>query len=131
MRLNAQKFVRLYAVSEKEKNGKYALKEFGAKLKKFNGVINMESLHKIIICLGLFLWDEVPNSYIEVTEEMKPNENGRLCLNIGDGERLDVRDIVDKIDADRKKCRYFVLVNTDRDDCRWVVVVPAGTVYSD
>lgn len=134
MKLYKQELVRLFLVSEKEKNGKYALKKFSGNLKDFNEAIDIDSTHMMELTFTLFddeCEDECYYFCCEVTDDVQLYKNGRLCLDLGCNDWLVVRNIVDKIDADRRACRFFLLGNADRTACRWVVAVPAGTVYTD
>jgi len=131
MKLYAKEFIRLYAVSEREKSGRYALKEFGANLNAFNEAFDKEEFDETIRDLADTLWGESGcHDFYEITDDMMPDENGKLHIYDNDA-RFEFRDIVGKINADPERCRFFVMVNTDRTDLRWVVAVSEGTIYSD
>ena len=133
MRLFSQELVRLYAVSEKEKFGKFALKEFGKSMNAFNESIDKDELGETLVDLANALWGESScHRCFEVTDEMAPKnkENGRRHIYDNDA-RFEFRDIVDKIGADPDRCQFFVMIDADRTDLCWVAAMQEGTVYSD
>jgi len=130
MRLFSQEFVRLYAVSETKKSGKHRLEAFKGNMKPFNEAVDKEELGETLVDLAEALWGESGCRYYEITNEMAPNEYGRLHIYDNDA-RFEFRDIVSKIDADPMKSQFFVLVNADLTDRCWAVAQSEGTIYSD
>jgi hypothetical protein len=138
MKLHAQEFVRLCAVAEtKDKSGKYPLQQFSAHMNSFNKTIDSRDIDDTLwgitnALLGEYKEDQryKSRSCCEVTKEIKPDENGRLCFDIGNHDRLAVRNIVNKINlAGVERCRFFVLINAQRTEYRWVVAVSEDMVY--
>jgi hypothetical protein len=134
MELKSRKVVRLYAVSEEEKNGKYPLEKFGAGLKKYNRAIDTDgvNLALLVIAKTLFFGCEYGDwldYYVELSDGVHPDTTGWLCFNLEDGNRLTVPNIAYSIDVNREECRFFLLLNADRSACRWVVAVPVSNIY--
>ena len=120
-----------HGVNEKEKSGKHALKKFGASMNAFNEAFDREELDETIVDLANRLWGESDcHKHYAITDDMLPNEDGRLHIYDNDA-RFEFRDIVNKIDADPDRCQFFVMVNDDRTDLRWLVAMSEGTIYSD
>jgi len=128
MRLNASKTYRLYDVSETmDENGHYGLGAFADT--GYNEVINEEDIDATLGELADVLFGQSGCLWFEVSDDVQ-TENGKLCIDIDDTDRLEIPDIVDKINVDPEDSRLYVLVNASRTEYYWVAAVSAGTVYS-
>jgi hypothetical protein len=129
MHLMHSQSYRLFDVSdEMDASGHYGLAAFANTA--YNEVIDEEELDDTLCELADVLFGESGCRYYPITDDVQTAENGKLSLDLGNDEWLEVRDIVDKIDVDPEKSLLFVLVNLTRTECQWVAAVPEGTVYS-
>ena len=68
-------------------------------------------------------------TYFEVDDEMY--DDGILYISLDDDSRLEIRDLRDQISADDERATYFLLIDNQYQDRRWIVAEKQGLVYSD
>ena len=130
MNLTATKTFRLYDVSAQAgEHGHYGLEAFAENA--YNEVIDVEELDESLRELADVLFGQSGCRYFEITDDVQTAKNGKLCLDFGDNDWLEVRDIVDKINVAPEEARLYVLVNATRTEHRWVAALSEGMVYSD
>ena len=65
----------------------------------------------------------------EITGDI-PDCDERIRIKINDDERLEIQDITDRILELSNDTRFFILVNRELTEYKWVIADPKGTVYS-
>ena len=130
MKIIATNTYRLYDVSaQADENGCFGLESFADTA--YNEVIDNEELDETLCQLTDVLFGQSGCSHFEITEDVETAKNGKLCLDLGNNDWLEVQDIVDKINVAPEESRLFVLVNATRTEYQWVAALSEGTVYSD
>lgn len=130
MSLSTTHTYRLYDVSaEADEHGHYGLESFTDA--SYNEVIGEDELGESLTELADALFGQSGCSHYEITDDVVTGTNGKLCIDLDDNDRLEVRDIVAQINADPDESRIYVLVNATRTEHRWVTALSEGTVYSD
>jgi len=130
MQVTASNLFRLYAVSEKEQDGTHKLEAFDGDITAYNEVLEVEELDKTLPDLASVRLDGGGCQCFELVHGDVNSENGKIIIDDGDNDRIEVRDIYDKIDADPEECRFFILVNGNRTEYEWIIAVPQGTAHS-
>ena len=130
MNLTSTTTFRLYDVSTQvDEHGHYGLEAFANAA--YNEVIDEGKLNETLCQLADVQFGQSGCRYFEITDDVETDEHGKLCIDLDDDERLEVRDIVDKINIAFDESRLYVLVNATRTEYQWVAALPEGTVYSD
>ena len=130
MKLSTMKTYRLYDVSEQlDEHGHYGLAAFSDTA--YNEVIDEEELDETLFQLADVQFGQSGCLHFEITDDTETAKNGKLCLDLGDNDWLEVRDIVDRINVAPDESRLFVLVNATCTEYQWVAALSEGTVYSD
>ena len=120
---------RLYDVSEiSDEHGHYCLGAFADTA--FNEDVAEEALDETLCQLADVLFGQSGCRWFEITDDVETAENGTLCIDLGDNDWLEVRDIVDKIDVDPEESQLYVMVNASRTEHYWVAALPAAPVCS-
>ena len=129
MNLVATNTFRLYDVSAQvDEHGHYGLESFTDTA--YNEVIADEEFDETLCQLADVLFGQNGCRYFEITDDVMTSKNGKLCLDLGDNDWLEVRDIVNKINVVPEESRLYVLVNATHTEYRWVAALSEGTVYS-
>jgi len=114
---------RLFGVSESpNENGEYPLESFDNDA--FNEDIDADDLDESLTRLADATYGQGSRWY-EVTDDSF-DDNGKVCIEINDDDRLELQDITDKIDTDTEHSRFYILVDAQLSDYRWVVAEPKG-----
>ena len=128
MNLYSSLLYRLYDVAASvDENGAYGLEAFDDVA--FNEVVDSDELYEMVGQLVDSRFGQSGCHYFEVTGETD-SENGKLRFDFDDDNRLEIRDIVDLIDADPDESRFFIIVDAQCTEYGWVVATPQGNVYS-
>jgi len=67
--------------------------------------------------------------YHEIKDDQREDEI--IIINLDDGDRLEIRDIIDEIDVEPMDTRYFIVVDEKRTQYLWVIAERCGEIYSD
>ena len=132
-KLFSRKMYRVYCVSERP--GRYSLHRL-VKFKKtaFNKEIDEDKLQDTLTDLATDLFGHTAGCQcIEIDDTDAVSEEETLYLKIDGMSRLEIRNIINSIDLNVDESvifRYYILVNTIRKKCEWVVAFE-HTVYSD
>ena len=126
--LSCKKTLRLFAVSESpnEANGMYGLEAFNDT--SFNQVFDETEINEKLDDLLNHLFGG--GQWFEVTDD-EYGPDGNLCFSIDDDNLLEINDLTEKIDCDPEKSTYYVLIDQEYSERRWVVAERQGFVYSD
>jgi len=115
---------RLYAVSETP-NAKalYGLEPFESD--DFNKKFDFDNIDDELKALTDYLFDG--GEYFQITDE-DYDENGNVSIQSGD-DSIEIPDIVEKIETDPDRSTFYIVVDRQYTEYRWVVAEMQGTSY--
>ena len=126
-KLFSRKLFRLYGVSDSpNENEEYLLEAFNDDA--FNEDIDVEDLNETLTGLADATygqgsrWHEIIDDHFE--------DNGKVCIEINDDDRLEIQDITDKIATDSEHPKFYILVDAQLSDYCWVVAESKGVIHS-
>ena len=127
MRLLQSDVFRLYGVSDVlNEEEEYPLESFGNDA--FNEDIDAGGIDEALNGLADVTYGN-GSRWFEITDDMYDGK-GKVCIEINDDDRLEVRDLTDKVDTDSERSRFYILADAQLSEYCWVVAEPKGTVYS-
>ena len=119
MKVKRIEMMRLYAVSETaNEKGDYDLIQFDDSLSNFNQEFERDCLDETLNALVSRLYGG--GFCIEVDETELETCGGRIRLQVGE-HRVEVPDILDKINADPDDSKTYLLLDRTLNDARFVV----------
>lgn len=117
---------RLYPVVETpDAEGNYVLGDFELedRNREFSETQTQEELHAATdYLLG-------GGDYCRIDDGVEFDGDDSIRIDLGNGDSLSVPDIREQIDADPEKTDYYIIVNQEYTEYRWIVCERQGTTY--
>ena len=126
-KLSSREMFRLYGVSENlNEDGVYSLESFDDDA--FNEDIYIDDLDETLNGWADATYGQ-GGRWCEITDDSFDSE-GNISIEINGDDRLEIQDIIDKISTDSERSRFYVGVDAQLSEYRWVVAEPTGAVHS-
>lgn len=121
---------RLYDLTEIQIEGcrhiEYA--PFSDDLNAFNEAIDADDLNETLNELAEAIYGQC-SRWFEIIDDSYDGE-GKFRIELNDDDYIEIQDIIDMISVFAEHTLFYILVDAQLTEYRWIVVVPKGTVYS-
>ena len=115
---------RLFAVSETPNaEALYGLEPFDSD--DFNKEFDFDNIDDELQALTDYLFDG--GKHFQITED-HCDENGNVVIQSG-GDNIEIPNVVERIEADPEKSTYYIVVDRQYTEYRWIVAVKQGTFH--